>query len=252
MTSLLFLSLLAHDLYLMPSSFHLSQPGHVSIAFHNGDSFPTPDRPPPLARVIPSSSLSLQNLRVDDSVLRAEVNLTTPGYSIAAASTRPNGIELAPPSFEKYLQHEGLNHVLNYRAAHKEANEPGRERYSKYVKTLLRLGDATGGFDRLVGFPIEIIPLVDPASLHPGQPLPLRVIFRGQPAPDLQIEAAWLTADGKATRKIAGRTGPDGHLNVLLPAAGTYKFHTVLMERCQDTAAADWESFWSSLTLEIK
>jgi len=188
---------------------------------------------------------------VDDSVLRAEVNLTTPGYPSATVSPRPNGIELTPPSFEKYLLHEGLNHVLNCRLGKSEAT-PCRERYSKYVKTLLRLGDTTQGFDQTVGFPIEISTLTLPASLHPGQHLPLRVIFRRQPAPELQIEAAWLTPDGKATCKTVGRTGLDGQLTVLLLAAGTFNFHTALMERCQDPAAADWESFWSSLTLEIK
>lgn len=250
----LFLSpLAAHDLYLMPAKFR--SPGAVTIAFHNGDDFPVPDRPPKLENVLDTALLSsgarlpMAGLRVDGKVLRGEVEWSGSGSAIVTARTRPNLIELAPAAFKSYLEHEGLSQVLRFRSAHQEASSPGRERYSKYVKSILGAGP---GFDRLAGFPIEIVPESDPSALRPGAPLPIRVLFRGQPAPDLQIEAAWLDPAGQATKKIAGRTDSAGRLSVPIAGTGTWKLHTVLMERCADVAAADWESFWASLTFEVR
>jgi hypothetical protein len=254
---LLALPLLAHDLYLMPQRYRLEAGRPVTIAFHNGDDFPVPDRPPKLENVLDGAVVAahgrspLANLRVDGKVLLAEATLTQAGSAYAISRTRPNLIELQPLAFEEYLRHEGLTGVIAWRSQHQEAAKPGRERYSKYVKSLLSTGQPSDFYREPVGFPIEIVPTQNPAAVRPGARLPVRVLLRGRPAADLQIEVAWLTADGKFGRAVAGRTAPDGTLTIPITAAGTWKLHTVAMERCSEPAVADWESLWSSLTFEI-
>jgi hypothetical protein len=255
---LLALPLLAHDLYLMPQRFRLELGSPVTIAFHNGDDFPVPDRPPKLENVLEAVVVAeqgrtpLASLRVDGKVLLAEATLTKAGSAYAVSRTRPNFIELQPLKFEDYLKHEGLTRVLAWRAQHGEAAKPGRERYSKYVKSLLSAGQPTEFYRRPVGFPIEIVPLENPATVRAGGKLPVQILRRGKPAADLQIEVAWLTADGKSGRTVAGRTAADGTLTVPITTAGTWKLHSVSMERCAEPAVADWESYWSSLTFEIQ
>lgn len=229
----------------------------IAVAFHNGDDFPEPDRPPKPENMldaavrIRSASRPFRNLRVDGKVLLADVPLASPGTALLSVRSRPNLIELDAAKFESYLKHEGLDHVVRWREEHRESAAVGRERYNKYVKSLVTVERGDGGFRTLAGFPIEIVPESDPTSLKPGDTLSLRVFFRGRPAADLRIEAAWLTPEGKAHRKIAGRTDREGKLDVAIGSRGTWKLHTVLMERCQEPSVADWESFWTSLTFEI-
>ena len=129
---------------------------------------------------------------------------------------------------------------------------PGRERYSKYARALLRNGaKSTPFFQQPSGLIIEIIPTADPYSLKPGDQLPVQVLFRSKPAANLHMEASW--AHGSETKSVsAGRTDANGRLTVTLPEAGLWRLHTIKMERCADPAAADWESFWSSLTFELE
>jgi uncharacterized GH25 family protein len=102
-----------------------------------------------------------------------------------------------------------------------------------------------------VGFTIEIVPEADPYELKPGDLLPLRVLFRGKPAADLQIESSLAGPSGTKTI-VVGRTGSDGRLNVPIAGAGRWRLHTIKMERCDEISVADWESFWASLTFEVR
>lgn len=251
------IGLLAHDLYLMPKPFYGKAGTPITVAFHNGDDFPEPDRPPRVENVIAQAlaketKVPFQNLRVDGKRLLAEVTLPHSGTALLTAQTKPTLIELEPLKFAEYLKHEGLNHVIQYRAKNNESNIPGRERYSKHVKSIVIADKPSAFYKQLAGFPIEIVPAADPHVLKSGSTFPIQVLFHGKPAPDLQIEMAWLTPERSATRKIAGRTDHDGKLEIPIVSRGVWKLHTVLMERCKEPAIADWESFWASLTFEVR
>jgi len=257
LVALLAVPLLGHDLYLMPRQFRPAAGSTITIAFHNGDDFPDPDRAPKPENLIDVSlhgangSTRMRNLRAEGKVLLADVTVAA-GTSLLSVRTKPNFIELQPLKFEEYLRHEGLTHVLRWRAEHNESATAGRERYSKYVKSLVVAGAPTGFYSHPVGYPIEIVPMADPASLKVGAELPIQVMFRGKPAADLQIEMAWLPFNGKAVRQAAGRTDGQGRLRIPIGSSGIWKLHTVLMERCAEPSVADWESFWSSLTFEVQ
>lgn len=251
-------TLAAHDLYLMPSKFIVEPGARIQIAFHNGDGFPNSQAAARAERMLEpqilsaSSTKPLENLRVQGKLLLSEATIPGPGNVMVAVHSKPNGIELTPTDFEKYLKHEGLDHVIRWRAEHAESSQVGRERYSKYVKSILLARNPSDYYRHIVGFPIEIIPEVNPYSLKPGEHLPIQILFRNKPARDLQIEMAWLPPGAKAQEKIAGRTDGEGRLKVPIGSKGIWKLSTVLMERCTHPEAADWESFWASLTFEIR
>ena len=173
------------------------------------------------------------------------------GTIILSVQTLPNFIQLAPEKFVAYLKEEGLSQVIDWRSQHGETAKPGRERYSKFAKSLMVAGTPDDFFAHVLGFPIEIIPEANPYLLHAGSQLPVRVMFRGKPASGLQLETAW-SGDGKSKTTILGRTDAEGRIRVPLTAAGKWRLHSLLMERCAEPAAADWESFWASLTFEIR
>ena len=86
-------------------------------------------------------------------------------------------------------------------------------KYEKFSKTLLPVGGKTEGFDRVVGQQLEIMPVTDPATLHPGDEMKVRVLFEGKPL---------------ATPIYAGYDGFSKHQN-------TYAYYT---EDCDDDGTA--------------
>ena len=101
-----------------------------------------------------------------------------------------------------------------------------------------------------LGLIIEIIPESNRYALHAGEVLPVRVMFRGKRAADLRFVAAW-SGSGKRKTTIIGRSGAEVRIRIPGSGAGKWRLHSLLMERCADSPAADWESFWASLTFEI-
>ncbi|MEP6535726.1 MAG: DUF4198 domain-containing protein [Bryobacteraceae bacterium] len=246
-----------HDMYIMPGNFRPAMGSTIPVGFHVGDSFPDSEVNGRLDRlnnprlIWRGGSAPFRNLRVDGKRNVGDVVVGGSGALIAAVHTAPSLIDLEPKKFEEYLHEEGLTEVLAWRAKHGESVKPGKERYSKYAKAILLSGNPNGFADHAVGLLLEILPEADPHKIKAGGVLPIRVLFRGKPAANLQIESAWAGAKGGKT-KIVGRTAADGRLKVPLAEAGKWRIHTIQMERCAEPAVADWESFWASMTFELR
>jgi len=253
---LIALPAIAHDLYVMPSAFVVSK-GRLLIALHNGDAFPESEVPMSIERLrdaklfSPAGSSDLRSPRIDGNRVFLDAEVSAEGDLILAGRTAPNFIELTPEKFVAYLKDEGLTEVIDWRQKHGEMAKPGRERYSKYFKAIILRGAPSEYFRQSVGHTIEIVPEKNPYTLKAGEPLPVQVFFRGRPAAGLQVESAWATGAGHQS-SAAGRTGPDGRIVIPIAKAGKYRLHALKMERCTDPKIADWESFWASLTFEIR
>ncbi len=240
----------AHDLYLMPDSFVVKPGARIGVSMHNGDAFPGSDGPPALARLRDSmvvgakSRAPMENIRAEEKRGRAEI-VAPAGGSVLITRTVPNFIDLSPESFHRYLEHEGLGWVVEWRRNNGEAGIRGKELYSKHAKALLHSGDGEGVVTKPVGHPVEIVPLTDPATLKPGAPLPFQVLFQGKPAGVMAMEAASTAGVKKFSTDNRGRG------SVILDRAGPWKLHTIKMVRLENREKADWESFWASLTFEV-
>jgi uncharacterized GH25 family protein len=258
--ALLFLAvpLLAHDLYLMPERFAVEKGSQLTVAVHNGDAFPESEASPALERVrdftvvSAAGSTEVQNVRVADKAAQGEVQVEGKGGLILTVRTVPNLLTLPAEEFDDYLKEEGLDAVIEWRAQHGESKAPSRERYSKYAKSLISSGGENKFHSHPVGMAIEIVPERSPVGLKAGDSLPVRVLFRGQPASGLQIESTWAGAAGPAKKAIVGRTDKDGRIVVPLASTGKWRIHTIRMERCTEPSVADWESYWASLTFELR
>jgi uncharacterized GH25 family protein len=251
------LAAVGHDMYIMPGDFRPTQGAKVTVGFHVGDSFPESevsgrvDRLQNPRLLWQGGSAAISNLRTDGNRNVGDAVVGGSGELIAAVHTLPSLIELEPAKFTDYLKEEGLSDVMAWRAQHGESGKPGKERYSKFSKSVLLAGSSNGFANHVVGYPIEIVPEADPYKVKAGGSLPIRVVFRGKPAAGLQIESAWAGAGGTKTT-VVGRTNGNGALTVPLPAAGKWRIHAIKMERCAEPAVADWESFWASLTFDLR
>jgi hypothetical protein len=248
-------SLPAHDLYLMPQKFSAEPGEKLMVSVHSGDAFPASEDGADPARFLEPKLTGAQGaapvtgFRIAGKATHGFVEIPQAGSFWLSVATKPRLLELAAGKFESYLREEGLDAIVRQRAGSTAA---GREKYSKYAKSLVVAGEGPSAFvSSPLGLAIEIVPLADPSRLAPGATLPVRILFRGRPAPDLQVEAAWAPALGKGRHFIAGRTDAEGRIAIPLDKAGRWRLHAVHMQPCPDKNEADWESFWASLTFQL-
>lgn len=246
--------LLAHDLYLMPASFYVTPGERIVVSINNGDSFPQSEVAPQVNRlqdtdlITPTAIYNMTSVGVNGKSVQGEVNIKAKGTLILAARTIPAYIDQEPGKFRDYLKQEGLTDIL----AQQQPEQLARERYSEYAKALIQSEASDEFSSHVVGFMIEIIPEKNPFTLHAGEELPIQVLVRGRPAADLQIEAA-RAQSGPAEVKVVGRTDANGHATIPITGPGKWRLHTISMHKCSDpTLGQCWESFWASLTFEIR
>jgi uncharacterized GH25 family protein len=163
----------------------------------------------------------------------------------------PKLLKLDDPAFNAYLKEEGLDAILTSRKTQKRLNEGSRERYSKFVKALVQVGDTrTEAYSTPLGYGAELIPLANPYTLAAGDTLRVRCLVDNAPVPGLVVFAGGRTPKG--TRFPAQRLVADseGIVTVKLTAAGAWYVKFVHMRERND-ADANYESRWSTLTFGL-
>ena len=142
------------------------------------------------------------------------VALTTPGTHLVAFESEANTITLSADSFHAYLHDEGLDFIKARRVAAGTASQPGRERYRRFVKTLVSVPPAAGPnvdattFAQKTNQQLELLPLNNPLLLAPGGTLRVRVDFEGQPLAGALVKA-WHRQNNQ-TLIIRTTTAADG------------------------------------------
>ncbi len=185
-----------------------------------------------------------------EAVGEIPVQIAHAGTHLIAFDSLPNPITLSADKFEAYLHDEGLDHIIRQREQDGASAAPGRERFRRNTKTLLRAGrrsDAT--YAIRTHQRLELVPLNDPLSTSPGAQLRFRLYFDDKPVPKALLRA-W-HHEGTETVSIRATTDDNGDVSYVLPFAGSWMISTVYMTPAPDTAEADWDSYWGSLMFEI-
>ncbi|MEM9380399.1 MAG: DUF4198 domain-containing protein [Planctomycetota bacterium] len=255
----------AHDLFLELESHRLAARTPVTIALVNG-TFGTSDNVIARDRMVDVSLVGPANRREHlaeelwrDEGVTTMLDLTTgaPGSYVLGVSTAPRGIEMDAEAFHRYLKHDGVLDVLEQRTAAGLLDQPARERYSKHVKTILRVGgEASGAFDAVLGYPVEIVPLRDPLSLELGEELPVRVLRDREPLANQLVYASHERfhghdEEGAHIEAFRGRTDATGLTTVPLDASGRWYVRLIHMTEAPEDDV-DYESLWATLTFEVQ
>jgi uncharacterized GH25 family protein len=241
-------NLAAHYTYIVPQQFRVASGDTVVIGFHSGDGFP--ESTAILKRIqepaihTPQGRLPIVGFKEDGKRLAAAINVAHTGHVIVTAVNATAIEDMKPAEFEQYLTEEGLGHIVAARKERGEVEKPGKERYTMYAKTILLSGAPGDGYRIPVGLPLEIVPEKDPYSLRSGEALPVRVLLRGAPAPNLEVRAT--SVAGKPV--VVGTTDAQGRVTVPV-STGPWRLHTIHMERA--VGDVDWESLWTTLTFEV-
>ena len=245
------LPLAGHDFWIEPSSYQAAVGSKVTIRFRVGEHFRGDPLPRDPRRVVvfaqfgPSSEKPVPGVEGFDPA--GVVTLDEPGLHLIAYRSTSAFLELEAAEFEKYLRAEGLERVIEERSRRRESEAKGRELYSRCVKSLLRAGSssAEGGFDRVLGFPVELVPGMNPYGLRARDELPLRILREGKPLAGVLVTAY---PHAERSQPLRQRSNKDGLVRLRLPEAGPWLITAVHMERIEQGERADWQNWWTSLT----
>ncbi len=251
----------AHDYWLEPERFFLPAVGVESSGitpFHlyMGDGFKSEEeRPLQLARTT-RFALFVAGEETDLTIGLSDGQLPafrfTPrrnGTHLFVMERTPQRLELAARQFNDYLREEGLTDVLRQRTSTRTDTQPGRERYTRYIKSLVQVGARhTDDYKRIAGQRLEIVPLRNPYQLKRGATLPVKILFDGQPLAGATVAAYNRTLQ----QPLTARTDSNGVARFKLTASGAWLVRLVYMRRCANCADADWESFWGACTFGVR
>ena len=139
--------------------------------------------------------------------------------------------------------------IYALRAKEKSLDQPGKERYSKSPKCLVRVGDGQDGDPcRIVGLPLEIVPMQDPFQRKVGDALRVKVLFRDKPLADANL--GWAHPDGGDAPAGTVRTNPKGEALIPIAQLGLKTIRLTHMTRPKEKEF-EWESFWTTLTFRL-
>lgn len=158
-------------------------------------------------------------------------------------------IKLEPQKFEDYLREDGMEYISAERAKAGETAKQGRERYSRFIRSLLQVGDKRDDtYKKPVGLKLEIMPLENPYAKRVGDELKFQVIFDGKPLADRTV-----FADNRASKTQKMTTDKNGRVTIKIDRSGLWLVRLVTMRRCAaECGEADWESFWGAITFGVR
>jgi uncharacterized GH25 family protein len=241
----------AHDFYLEPSVLNLkpADPVKISIIQLNVDQSETIPFYDGLASrfdlTSPGGTATIDSQIGDDPA--ATIHPSVPGYHIVAFVSQPRTADLATKKFRLYVQDKGMEAIIG------DTPLPAGivpEIYTRYSKVILAVGNNPPGtgYDKPVGLKLELVPGKNLPTWKPNTPLTLRLFYQGKPLQGTQVQ---FFSPGRWKNRITLRTDSDGRINTQVPHAGMWVATAVHMIPSTDPKH-NWESFWASLTFEVK
>jgi len=247
----------AHEYWFEPETFFPATGEKTVVHLYVGDGLikDREERPFQLAKTTmfqifsAGNALDLKTSLTDEALPIYNFSAAKAGTYLLAMERNWSYIKLEPQKFEDYLREDGMEYISAERAKSGETAKEGRERYSRFIKSLLQVGERRDEtYKRRVGLKLEITPLGNPYSKKVGDRLKFQVIFDGKPLADRTV-----FADNRSSPTQKMTTDKSGKITVKLDQSGLWIVRLVTMRRCAaDCGEADWESFWGAMTFGVK
>lgn len=247
----------AHEYWFEPDNFFPKVNEKTAVHLFVGDGLLKdreervyqPDKTPVFQLFSASKSWNLKTNLVAEQTPIYTLSAEKPGNYLLAMERNWSYITLEPQKFEDYLKEDGIEYISAERARLNETGKPGRERYSRFLKSLLQVGGKNDNtFKKKLGVKLEIIPLENPYAKKVGDSLGFQVLFDGKPLADRIVFAS-----NKETEKQRFKTDKNGKLSIKIEKDGLWLVHLVVMQRCKaDCVEADWESFWGAISFGVQ
>jgi uncharacterized GH25 family protein len=255
----------SHDLFLVMPKHHYAEGSTVTVGLYNG-TFEVSENVIDRERMLDVTVVdgagnvshpSADQWREEGTATYLDFPSGGPGTTVVGVSTAPRMIELSAEEFNDYLEHDGVLDVLEARRRDGLADRPAAERYSKHVKSILQIGNATTPtHGHRLGYPIEIVPRSNPGDLSPGATLEFIVLAGGEPVTGQLVYASYEGFhghDGSGAHREAAqvRTDDEGVAQIKMTRSGRWYLRLIRMVPSDDEGV-DYESNWATLTFEVR
>lgn len=250
-------SLFAHDMWIEPTAFMPEVGTIVGARLRVGQDF----LGDPIRR---DSKLIEQFVSLDGSGRKplvgrdgsdpaGLVRIADPGMTILGYQSNASPVALGADKFNQYLKEEGLDNVAAMRARRNETGKEAREVFTRCAKSLVMSGAPAAPSledkDRRLGFTLELVAEKNPYTLGTGGELPLTLTYEGRPLAGTLVVAINRL---NPAAKLSARTDPQGRVKFRLADRGAWLIKAVHMVPAAAESNADWQSYWASLTFELK
>lgn len=248
----------AHDFWLVPDAFRLAPGEGLVVRGQTGSSFPGSEAAVAVERIREARVVGadgeerITDLSHQGKSLLLRHRLRTAGQRIVAVSIGWRHVRESAESFRRYLVLEGAPEALQrYERAGLLPADSTVRRYAKYAKTVVEVGGGRRAYSRVIGHPLEFIPLADPGGAK-GR-LRLRLLFQGSPLANARVHAGAAPSPGAATAPpLELETSESGVIEVPLGAAGLWNVRAIHIVPSAPTAAANWDVHWATFVFSVR
>lgn len=247
----------AHEYWFEPESFFLAPKEKTTVRLFVGDGLindreerPFQHNKTPMFSVFSRAGKRDLISRLKDGALPIyQFSGDAAGNYLLAMERNWTYITLEADKFDEYLRADGMEYIMAEREKLGESKNVGRERYSRFIKGLLQVGDKRDDtFKKKIGLKLELIPLENPYSKKIGDTISFQILFDGRP---LTGRTVFADNRGSETQKMV--TDKEGKFSFKLGKSGLWLARLVFMQRCKtDCGEADWESFWGAYSFGVK
>jgi uncharacterized GH25 family protein len=250
----------AHDMFVKPTRFFAPENAEVRVRLLNG-TFSKSENSIARNRLADASVLTPRGrIKLDTAEWGVKGDTSTfhihtraAGTYVIGVSTKASKIDLSADDFNLYLKDDGIPDVLEARQKAGELNKPAKERYHKHVKALVQVGNVRSDlYATPMGYPAEIMPMVNPYTLQKGATLRVKTLVDGKPAANQYVlYGGELPNNAGGIEQKSTRSDAQGVASIPLTTAGVWYIKFINMTKVVKDSV-DYESKWATLTFEVR
>lgn len=169
------------------------------------------------------------------------------GTHTLAFASNPSFSDFEAERFNRYLDHQGLTAIADFRTARGLEGENGTELYARRAKTLIQVGSkTTNNVLTPIGQTLEIVPLANPFDFENAAPLSVEILWRGRPLAGASLMVA--RGGGEKGTEVVFKTDQTGQTTFDYHPGERYLLSVVWGEPAPNDERADYFTIFSSLT----
>ncbi|MEM6262865.1 MAG: DUF4198 domain-containing protein [Bacteroidota bacterium] len=209
-----------HDLYIKMETYFLQPDQEATLSLYNGtfensENLITRDRMLDASVITHGERVAInpnQWQDQDSTITQLTFTAGKAGTYVAGVSTKARNIELTAEKFNRYLEHDGVLDMLEYRTSNKLLDQNAVESYQKHVKAIYQVGDVkTDDWSTILGYPIEFVPQANPYTTYSGEKLEVQLLLDGKPLPNQLVYANHIQQTHSHTHEHDGETHSHEH-----------------------------------------
>jgi uncharacterized GH25 family protein len=186
----------------------------------------------------------------DDSKENFAVPLPNEGMQLIVMQSKILHRELSADQFSVYLKDNGLDEVINKREQSSTSSKPGKESYAYYDKLMIQVGEKRDEtFNKVIGLPLEIVPMVSPYEMKVGDMVKFQILFEGKPLFGAKVKV-WSRADNRTIIQPI-YTLQDGTVEARISNKGMWMVSVVKLTPSTEVSA-NWRTYLGNLVFAVK